>query len=425
MQTYALDSERAILGTILSDNKYITKVVGALEEKDFYSTKHKVIYKTIVNLFKKNMPIDVTVLATVLENQIKNKIITYSDLTSLLAFVSFGSLNSHITLVKEKSRLNKLVGACNNVLKDEKLKVDEKIDYMQNSLLEINSSSNKNNVLNMNKLMELTMETINNNFGRDFTGISTGIRKIDNVMNGLQKKDFIVFGARPSIGKTALSLELIKNIKENVLYIQLDMSATAMGQRLIANLTGIENGKIARAKLNEQEVDKVIKAQLKIMKKENLFLYEVPAITLNEIRLKAKEIQIKHGLDVIIIDHIGKIKPSTKGSRYEQMSVISNGLKSLAKELNVALVGLCQLSRAVEQRSDKIPCLSDLRDTGSIEEDADTIGLLYREGYYKAREEGTDIQDDILEINFAKNRNGRTGAIELKYNLPTQRLFEF
>ncbi|MBI6007444.1 DNA helicase, partial [Clostridium perfringens] len=218
MQTYALDSERAILGTILSDNKYITKVIGALEEKDFYSTKHKVIYNTIVNLFKKNMPVDVTVLVTVLENEIKNKIITYSDLTSLLAFVSFESLNSHITLVKEKSRLNKLVGACNNVLKDEKLKVDEKIDYMQNSLLEINSSSNKNNVLNMNKLMELTMETINNNFGRDFTGISTGIRKIDNVMNGLQKKDFIVFGARPSIGKTALSLELIKNIKENVLY---------------------------------------------------------------------------------------------------------------------------------------------------------------------------------------------------------------
>lgn len=425
MHTYALDSEKAILGTILSNNKYITKVVGALEEKDFYSSKHKVIYKTIVNLFKKNMPVDVTVLATVLENEIKNKIIAYSDLTSLLAFVSFESLESHIALVKEKSRLNKLVGACNKVLKDEKLKVNEKIDYMQNSLLEINSSSNKNNVLNMNKLMELTMETINNNFGRDFTGISTGIRKIDNVMNGLQKKDFIVFGARPSIGKTALSLELIKNIKENVLYIQLDMSAAAMGQRLIANITGIENGKIARAKLNDQEVDKVIKAQLEIMKKENLFLYEVPAITLNEIRLKAKEIQIKHGLDVIVIDHIGKIKPSTKGSRYEQMSVISNGLKSLAKELNVALVGLCQLSRAVEQRSDKIPCLSDLRDTGSIEEDADTIGLLYREGYYQAREKGIDITDDILEINFAKNRNGRTGAIELKYNLPTQRLFEF
>lgn len=421
----AIDSERAILGTILSDNKYITKVIGALEEKDFYSTKHKVIYKAIINLFKKNMPVDVTVLATVLENEIKNKIIVYSDLTSLLAFVSFESLESHIALVKEKSRLNKLVVACNNVIKDENLKVDEKIDYMQNSLLEINSSSNKNTVLNMNKLMELTMETINNNFGRDFTGISTGIRKIDNIMNGLQKKDFIIFGARPSIGKTALSLELIKNIKENVLYIQLDMSAAAMGQRLIANITGIENGKIARAKLNNKEVDKVIKAQLELMKKENLFLYEVPAITLNEIRLKAKEIQIKHGLDVIVIDHIGKIKPSTKGSRYEQMSVISNGLKSLAKELNIALVGLCQLSRAVEQRSDKIPCLSDLRDTGSIEEDADTIGLLYREGYYKARENGIDIVDDVLEIDFAKNRNGRTGAIELKYNLPTQRLFEF
>ena len=159
-------------------------------------------------------------------------------------------------------------------------------------------------------------------------------------------------------------------------------------------------------------------------KKKNIFIYEPSSITINEIRLVAKEVQLKHGLDVIIIDHIGKIKPSTKGTRYEQMNVISNELKAIAKELNIAMVGLCQLSRATEQRSDKRPLLSDLRDTGSIEQDADVIGLLYREGYYKAREEGADIQDDVLEINFAKNRNGRTGAIYFNYNLPTQRLSE-
>ena len=139
----------------------------------------------------------------------------------------------------------------------------------------------------------------------------------------------------------------------------------------------------------------------------------------------AKEIQLKHGLDVIIIDHIGKIKSTTKGSKYEQASFISNSLKAIAKELNVAMIGLCQLSRATEQRQDKRPLLSDLRDTGSIEEDADVIGLLYRDGYYKAREDKEIVTKDTLEINFAKCRNGRTGVVELKYNLQTQRLSEF
>ena len=244
-------------------------------------------------------------------------------------------------------------------------------------------------------------------------------------MNGLNKKDFIVFGARPSMGKTAFSLAILNNIEVNTLYIQLDMSTEGMGQRLLAMNSGIENTVLARGKLNNNEWDKVRDTFNYIAaKKKNIFIYEPSSITINEIRLVAKEVQLKHGLDVIIIDHIGKIKPSTKGTRYEQMNVISNELKAIAKELNIAMVGLCQLSRATEQRSDKRPLLSDLRDTGSIEQDADVIGLLYREGYYKAREEGTDIQDDVLEINFAKNRNGRTGAIYFDYNLPTQRLTE-
>ncbi|NGT33439.1 DNA helicase, partial [Clostridium perfringens] len=305
--------------------------------------------------------------------------------------------------------------------------VNSKINYLQNELLEVNQVNRKDSIKNMSDVMFDTLEGIENTYNNEMgvRGFKTGILSLDKVMNGLNKKDFIVFGARPSMGKTAFSLAILNNIEVNTLYIQLDMSTEGMGQRLLAMNSGIENTVLARGKLNNNEWDKVRDTFNYIAaKKKNIFIYEPSSITINEIRLVAKEVQLKHGLDVIIIDHIGKIKPSTKGTRYEQMNVISNELKAIAKELNIAMVGLCQLSRATEQRSDKRPLLSDLRDTGSIEQDADVIGLLYREGYYKAREEGTDIQDDVLEINFAKNRNGRTGAIYFDYNLPTQRLTE-
>lgn len=227
------------------------------------------------------------------------------------------------------------------------------------------------------------------------------------------------------MGKTAFSLAVLEKIEAKVLYIQLDMSTEGMGQRMLSMNTDIENGAIARGRFDDKQMKLITNAFDRLSKKENIFIYEPSSITINEIRLVAKEIQLKHGLDVIIIDHIGKIKSTTKGSKYEQASFISNSLKAIAKELNVAMIGLCQLSRATEQRQDKRPLLSDLRDTGSIEEDADVIGLLYRDGYYKAREDKEIVTKDTLEINFAKCRNGRTGVVELKYNLQTQRLSEF
>lgn len=425
-KNYSIESEKIILGTIIQDNELMLKAISILDENDFYNSKHKIIFRAIKELYKNNISFDLTILSEKLSKDIKEQLLTLSDLTEISYHTSRGAFDSHLSLVKEKSKERKLNETCKSILTTPGT-IESKIDFLQNTLLELNSSEDKEKVYTMSEVMEKTFEKIEKAFSNKngITGISTGIRKIDNATNGLEKKEFIVLGARPSMGKTALSLAIMENIQGNVLYIQLDMSKEVMGQRLLASNSYIENGKIARGKFNDNEMKSIINVFDRLRRKENIFIYEPASITVNQIRLIAKQIKIKHGLDVIIIDHIGKIKPTTKGTKYEQSSYISNTLKSIAKELNIAMIGLCQLSRAAEQRADHRPMLSDLRDTGSIEEDADVIGLLYRDGYYRAREEKEDIVGDVLEINFAKCRNGRTGVVELQYHLPTQRLSEF
>lgn len=420
------ESEMYVIGTCINDNSYMLKAMDQLDKEDFYSEKHKLIYGTMEELIKRNISYDVGILSNKLINEIKNNIISITELTDISLYTAYQTFQSHISIVKQDSLNRKLNLACNNILNSNET-INKKVEILQNTLLDVNSNRGKDKYYSASEVMEMTINKIERAYvsKNGITGISTGIRKIDNVTNGLERKEFVIFGARPSMGKSALSLALLENIKANVLYIQLDMSLEGMGQRMLASDSFIENGRIGRGRINDKEWEVILKSFNRISKKNNINFYTPPTITVNKIRLKAKEMQIKQGLDVIIIDHIGKIKPTTRGTRYEQMSEISNQLKAIAKELDISMVGLCQLSRATEQRQDKRPMLSDLRDTGSIEEDADVIGLLYRNGYYQESDKKQDIKEDELEINFAKNRNGRVGTIKLKYDLTTQRLSEF
>ena len=208
-------------------------------------------------------------------------------------------------------------------------------------------------------------------------------------------------------------------------YLDLVIPLLRPGGWILASNTLMENGKIGRGKLSEEEWELLAKEYNKLAKKDNLFFYKPSRLTPEKLRTKAKQLQIQEGLDVIIVDHIGKLS-STLGdaNSYVAMSDISNRLKSLALELKVCVIGLCQLSRAPEQRADHRPMLSDLRESGRLEEDADVIGFLYRDGYYQQRENGEDITEDVLEVDFQKCRNGRIGKAELHYNLATQRLSE-
>lgn len=423
-----IESELIVLGTIIADNNYLLKAIDLIKPNDFYKTSHKVIFEKMLELYKSNTEFDTTVLANNLMQEIKKGVTTVTELGEISTREEPSTFKAHLKIIKEDSNNRKL----NNVLKqlvNSDLDSNSKIEKLQNAILDITSSSEEDTYITINQAISNTLKKIEQaaNSNNGITGISTGIIEFDNSLNGLERGTMTVLGARPSMGKTALSLEILRGLEVNVLYIQLDMTIEGMTQRLISSISNIENRYVGRGKLNDDEWRKVIKAVGFLEKKNNIFFYTPKNPTINSIVLKAKEIKAKYGLDVIIIDHIGKIKPTTKGNRYEQMTYISAELKRMALEMDIALIALCQLSRGTESRQDKRPMLSDLRDTGAIEEDADNIGLLYRDGYYKAREEkenGTteEGKSDILELHLLKVRNGRIGVIGFEYNLETQRL---
>lgn len=423
-----IESELIVLGTIIADNNYLLKAIDLIKPNDFYKTSHKVIFEKMLELYKSNTEFDSIVLVNNLMQEIKKGVTTVTELTEISTREEPSTFKAHLKLIKEDSNNRKL----NNVLKqlvNSDLDSNSKIEKLQNAILDITSSSEEDTHITINQAVSNTLKKIEQaaNSNNGITGISTGIIELDNSLNGLERGTMTVLGARPSMGKTALSLEILRGLEVNVLYIQLDMTIEGMTQRLISSISNIENRYVGRGKLNDDEWRKVIKAVGFLEKKNNIFFYTPKNPTINNILLKAKEIKAKYGLDVIIIDHIGKIKPITKGNRYEQMTYISAELKRMALEMDIALIALCQLSRGTESRQDKRPMLSDLRDTGAIEEDADNIGLLYRDGYYKAREEkenGTteEGKSDILELHLLKVRNGRIGVIGFEYNLETQRL---
>ena len=416
------ESEAVVLGTIIYNNDMYLDISDTLTEDDFYSTANKLLFTTISKLYRNNNKFDRFVIQNKLDEEIKQGIITKSYITELLTHSDPFTFKTHIKLVKEESNKRKI----NELLKviQTKKTADEMLKSIEDTIYKIKTDNTKDEVISLEQAFDDTLSNLEEVYANNgkITGLKTNIEYIDEYLNGFQKKEFNVFAARPSCGKTAFSLELVKSIDAKVLYIQLDMGIDAVIRRMIASGLNIPCGKVSRARLSDKEWQEVTKYYAYMIKNKKIDFYQPKRPTVTTIRNKARELKLKQGLDVIIIDHIGKIVPEMKGSRYEQMTLISNELKRLAIELDVNVTVLCQLSRAVEQRSDKRPMLSDLRDSGAIEEDADNIGMLYRDGYYRARETGEEVTEDILEIDFQKVRNGRLAKVEFQYNLETQRL---
>lgn len=422
----ALESEKSTLGTLMFNNNLTVKALDILTANDFYKTSHQLIYAAIESLYKDSLKFDVFVIINKLDKEIKSNAITQTEIMGLTSSCEVGTFGTHLKIVKEQSRKRAIKKLCERVVRSEE-NSESDIFEIQNKLLEITSTNINNTYVSMAQAVENTLTKIDAAFKskEGFTGIASGVSSIDKALNGFERKELTVLGARPSMGKTAISIELIRNTKANVMFVQLDMAIEGMVQRMFSTDMEIENGKVGRGNLNDEEWKSLTRTATHLAKKKNIFFFQPKSPTMTQIRMKAKEIKLKHGLDWIIIDHIGKIKPETKGSRYEQMTVISNEVKGIAIELDVNVTALCQLSRAVESRPDKRPTLADLRDTGAIEEDADNIGMLYRDGYYTAREDRIPITIDTLEVDFQKVRNGRLGLVEFEYNLETQGLIQY
>lgn len=409
-------AEQNILGSILNTNNVLIDVVDKLESNDFYSSKHMIIYNAMYELYKENKQIDITTLYNKLGSQI-TEVGGLTYLSELIAAAMPRHIKEHTEIVKEKSKMRNLKNSLEKTL-DELYNSGKTSSDLVNTIqnLTLNLSHNlQKDTLKDSELMEKTLNIIQANYeaGGDILGLKTGINTLDRAINGLQKKKLYIIAGRPGMAKSAFALNIAQKISEtkNVLYYSLEMAEEELGLRRLAMASFIDSAKIERGKLEDTEWSKIANTANFISScKCNTNC--TPAVHINTVRADCKRMQIQQGIDALIIDYIGIMSMKNMGdSIREQITNLCIQLKNIAKEFDIPVIALSQLSRGVEARADKRPMLSDLKESGGVEENADVVMLLYRDEYYNKETEFKNL----LEVDIAKQRGGRTGRINLAW----------
>ena len=420
-----METELTILSDILLDNEIMAECIGVLKDTDFQSKTNGIVYRAMFEMYKSRIPIDPVTLANSLGDKVYAAIggMKYMLKMQCASPGKYG-YKQHIALVKTESDRLKLIKACQEAIEqaEECKNTQEIISELESKFIKTND---QHNVLDLDGLFGLTLQIIEDGFnnGGQINGVSTGYKALDNATGGFNKGDLMVIAARPSMGKTALILNMMSNIPkgDNAMLFELEMSEGKLGARLMSSRVGINPKLLSRGAIGERDFEPIIKVTGLASAKNNLFFDCRAGLNVSQIRSEANKIKIKHGLSVIFVDHIGIMRPDNpKSSRNDQIGTISRELKAIAKDLDVCVVCLSQLNRSVEGRADKQPGLSDLRDSGNIEQDSDQVLLLYREDYYK---DENDIVSNF-EIIIAKNRDGECGKILLQYDTNTQLIYE-
>jgi len=419
-----LEAEKSVLGSLMLDTAAIDVVVDILAPDDFYSQKHSVIYGVMLELYEKKDPIDVLSVASRLkEKKQLEKAGGSSYLTELVNSVPTASNVKHYAEIVHKKRiLRDLIDSSAHISRlgyDEENDVDELLDEAEKKIFAIARNSLKQKFQSVKSALEEAWERIDrlHKSKEEIRGVPTGFKDLDNLLAGLQKSDLIILAARPSMGKTAFALDIARNVavrqKIPVGVFSLEMSAQQLVDRLLAAEAHVDSWKLRTGRLsNDDEFRRISDAMGKISQAP-LFIDDESSNNIMQMRAMARRLQAEHGLGLLIVDYLQLMVPRTKTDNLvQQMTEISRSLKGLARELDVPVLALSQLSRAVESRHPPIPKLHDLRDSGSIEQDADVVAFIYREGRYK---EDTD-RENIAEILIEKHRNGPTGKIELFFN---------
>lgn len=407
-----IDSERELLGNIIKDNNEIMESIQVLSHMDFYKESHRKIYEAITDLFKSNVSIDIVTLATKLKPSLEfiGGITYISELYSS----SMGrSSKAHINIIKDCSIRR-------NIIKQSTLMIEQAyndskprdiVNQFTNSMLDIGIEGTK--IQTAAEVMAKTLDFVEANYkrGGGIIGMSCGLKAIDNATDGFIKKDVVVIAARPSMGKTLFATTIADGLSKNnkVAIFELEMSDESLGVRMLASKSMINGVKLRRGDLQEKEWSDITSSAANIATRQ-LWIDSNPVQSIYDIKAKAKRLKVQNGLDCIIIDHIGLIEETGKniGNRNATISEITRQAKIMAKELDISVILLSQLNRGVEQRADKRPIMSDLRESGSIEQNADLVIFLYRDEYYNSETE----EKNILEINISKQRNGKTGTLK-------------
>ena len=425
---HSVESEQSILGSILLDKDAIITVAETITPTDFYKDAHRIIYESMMALNNKNEPIDMVTLTDELRKRgYLDDIGGVTYLTSLSTIVpTTSNVKYYADIVKEKSVLRQLIKASNDIINlgyGSGESAENVLDFAEKKIFDISQERTNDDFKPINQVLMDTYDMIESIYSNksDVIGVTTGFKDLNKKINGLQRTDLILVAGRSAMGKTAFALNLVQNaaIKGNasVAVFSLEMSKEQLAQRMIAAQSNVELKKMKTGTLNDADWPRIISA-MAVMSDAKIFIDDTPGIKINELRSKCRKLKMEQGLDLVMIDYLQLMESDSKNeSRQQEISKISRSLKILAKELDCPVVALSQLSRAPEQRADHRPVLSDLRESGAIEQDADIVMFLYRDEYYHSDSE----RKDLAEIIIAKNRHGETGSVELVWMGSIQR----
>lgn len=423
-----IEAEEAVLGAVLVNPDVLTKVVETLKPESFYKPAHKYVYEAMLQLFNTNERIDLVSVSDVLSYNSKLEAVGGRAFINDLSYktITTSNIEYYAKIVQEKAVKRALINAGSEIVSFgyDMNPIDDSLESAEKLIFDIASkkattdlSHIKDLVLNSYQKMEYRYEHRD-----ELSGLRTDFYELDNITSGLQKSDLIILAARPSMGKTAFALNIAQNVaikeKVPVAIFSLEMSKEQLVQRMLCSQAEVDTQRIKTGNMNQKDWDKIVNA-MNDFANAPIFIDDTSGCTLTDIRAKCRRLKMEQkDLGLIVIDYLQLMEGTGREDRMQQISAISRGLKTLARELDVPVIALSQLSRAVESRNDKRPMLSDLRESGAIEQDADIVMFIYREEYYNKNEEGNEIAATAKgesEIIIAKHRNGPVGAVKLLF----------
>ena len=418
----SLEAEQSVIGAMIIDKSAIAKALEKLNEEDFYRDGHKVIFKAIREMFSKDMAVDLVTLLEYLKSTDmleKSGGVTYiSEVSSNV--ITTANLEAYIKIVEEKSTLRKLIKSATSIIEEsynKQDKVEEVLDLAQKKIFDLAEKLGSNDYEPLANVLErgfLEIERLFNNKG-SITGVGSGIRDLDAKTSGFQKGDMVLIAARPSMGKTTFSLNIAEHAAlregKSVVIFSLEMSKEQLAYKLLCSEANVDMLKLRTGNLDDDDWERIARATGPLSK-ARIYIDDTAGLSVMEMRSKCRKIKMEHGIDMILIDYLQLMSGSSGSeSRQQEVSEISRSIKALAKEMECPVIALSQLSRAPEQRADHRPMLSDLRESGSIEQDADVVMFLYRDEYYNKETEDKNIGECII----AKQRNGPVGTVKMAW----------
>ena len=419
---HSIEAEKSVLGASLLSKDALFDVVEVVKPEDFYDKNHQEIFEAALDLHRKNAPVDALTVAEELKKRGSLNMVGGRAYVASLSSEAFTTSNAaeYAKIVSEKASIRRLIGMADDIVVkgyEGGMDAGQMMDYAESGIFEISQKRQKGQYTHIKDVLLENIQIIDRASQMDggLTGVTTGFKYLDNMTSGLQKSDLIILAARPAMGKTAFALSLSLSAavkgKASVMVFSMEMSKEQLGQRLLSmeSKVGMQNLKTGR--LERRDWDD-INIALDVLSKARIHIDDTAGISIMEMKSKCRRLKAEEGLDLVVIDYLQLMNPEGKAdSRTQEISVISRNLKLLARELDCPVLVLSQLSRAPEQRTDHRPMLSDLRESGSIEQDADIVIFLYRDEYYN---EDSEAHGEC-EVIVAKQRSGPTGTVKVAW----------